>query len=172
MIKIVEQAKQSPRNSTPVGWDADTLCFPKVNTCLTISTVGKDGGKLVGLHLGLFMGAGEEGGKGSENSTMIDEAHLEMYLHVQEQQAWVRGNGASDIYVAGAVEVWQCSAPTLYSLIERTVDVWATKMGATLHKPFKQFDDGKTGSTTVDVYVTRQGVRFTKPDSDTAVSVV
>src|SRR5581483_5108766 len=83
MVNIVEQAKQSPRNATPLGWDATALCYPGVNTCLTISAIGKPNfgktkkeGMLVGMHLGLVMGAGEEGGKGSEDSKMIDDAYL------------------------------------------------------------------------------------------------
>ena len=41
-----------------------------MNTCATITACClKD---LIGMYLGLFMGAGEEGGKGSEMSTTID----------------------------------------------------------------------------------------------------
>lgn len=172
MVNIVEQAKQSPRNATPLGWDPTHLCYPGVNTCLTISAIGKANfgktrkeGMLVGMHLGLFMGAGEEGGKGSEDSTMIDDAYLGLYLHMMEQHAWVRGGGAERLYIAGAVDVWRCSAASQWRKVTTTLDVWSTKMRAPVD--IVRFDDDVCA--TVDVHVTRAGVRFTTVGTDDAV---
>lgn len=169
MISIVEQAKQSPSNATPVGWDTEKLCFPGVNTCLTITAVGKltfgkamKQGQLVGMHLGLFMGAGQEGGGGSENSTMISDAHLDMYLRVMEQHAWIRGGGASRIYLAGALDVWKQNAAAKWRKVASTMDVWSRKMAAPVSAV--AFDDDK--SMTVDIYVDRGGVKFTTPGTD------
>jgi hypothetical protein len=87
MVSVVEQGRQKPMNATPMGWDVTEVKYPGVNTCTTVTACGQKG--LVGLHLGLFMGAGEEGGKGSENAAMIDNAYLDMYLHMMKQQAYV-----------------------------------------------------------------------------------
>ncbi len=175
MIDIVEQAKQSPRNATPLGWDATHLRYPGVNTCLTVSTIGKARfgktnaqGMLVGLHLGLFMGAGQEGGAGSEDSAMISPAHLGLYLDMLVQHAWVRGGGAERIYIAGAVDVWRASAPTLWRQVQTTTDVWHVKM----HAPVEivRFDDDVCA--TVDINVTRAGVGFTTVGGGAAVPVL
>lgn len=173
MIRIAEQAKQSPRNATPLGWDATHLCYPGVNTCLTISAIGKPHfgktskeGMLVGMHLGLFMGAGEEGGKGSEHSKMIDDAYLGLYLYMLGQHAWVRGGGAERLYIAGAVDVWRSSAAAQWRQVTATLDVWSTKMRAPVE--IVRFDDDVCA--TVDVHVTRAGVRFTTVGTDTVVA--
>lgn len=164
MKSIVEQAKQNPSNATPIDWDAEKICYPGVNTCLTVTTIGKNG-LLVGMHLGLFMGAGQAGGKGSENSKMIDDAYLGMYLFVLEQHTWVRGGGAERIYVSGALDVWKQNAGKQWQQVKTAVDVWSKKMGAPVVEV--AFDDEK--SMTVDIYVIRGGVQFTTPGTDTAV---
>lgn len=172
MNSIVEQAKQKPSNATPVGWDAEKICYPGVNTCLTVTTIGRNtsgkAGLIVGMHLGLFMGAGQEGGKGSENSTMIDDAYLGMYLFVLEQQAWVRGGGAERIYISGAIDVWKQNAQNQWRQVTTAVGVWGKKMAAPID--IVAFNDAQ--HMTVDIYVTRAGVRFTAPGTDTAVGAL
>ena len=86
---IVEQAEQSPRNATPLGWDKNDVLYPGVNTCLTVTAVGKD--NLVGLHLGIRMYQGEKDvksgyfpvAKGAPG--LIDAEHLNLYLDFMEK---------------------------------------------------------------------------------------
>src|SRR5271154_7148008 len=123
MVSIVEQGRQVPMNATPFGFDMAEVVYPGVNTCTTVTAYGGRG--LAGLHLGLFMGAGEEGGKGSADSKMIDNAYLDTYLNVLKQQAYVKAATITQkrafnvnvesktlggIYVAGALVVWRDSA--------------------------------------------------------------
>lgn len=159
---IAEQARQNPRNATPIGWDAEELCYPAVNTCITISAIGgakferrkeQRDGMLVGLHLGMFMGAGEEGGKGSEDSKPIDDAYLDMYLYVMEKHVWLKAGGAKRLIVTGATEMWEQAASVQWRKITTTLGVWRKKMNFDLE--IIQFDDSVLQS--VDIYVSRSG---------------
>jgi hypothetical protein len=171
MVSVVEQGRQNPMNATPVGWDVADVKYPGVNTCTTVTACGQKG--LVGLHLGLFMGAGQEGGKGSENAAMIDNAYLDLYLHMMKQQAYVRAAGTvtrqlgnlrkedkklDTIYVAGALQVWAGSAPAIWSRLRSNLERFAKESGARLE--YFQFDDSKV--MTVDIFVNKGAVKFTK----------
>ena len=171
MVSVVEQGRQNPMNATPVGWDVADVKYPAVNTCTTVTACGQKG--LVGLHLGLLMGAGQEGGKGSEDAKIIDNAYLDMYLHMMKQQAYVRAAGTvtrqvlnvqresrklDAIYVAGALQVWVDSAPGMWSRLKENLNKFANEAGARID--YVQFDDRKI--TTVDIYVTKGAVKFTK----------
>jgi len=176
MMSIAEQARQKPMNATPFGFDVVEVLYPAVNTCATVTAFGGRG--LAGLHLGLFMGAGEEGGKGSEDSKPIDNAHLDLYLHVLKQQAYVKAatvvrkkafnvnvesKSLDGIYVAGALEVWKTSfRNTLWKALTDYLKAFAKESGARLE--YFQFDADV--ESTVDIHVNKMGVRFTKVDSD------
>ena len=178
MVSVAEQARQNPMNATPLGWDAADVKYPAVNTCTTVTACGQKG--MVGLHLGLFMGAGEEGGKGSENAKMIDNAYLDLYLQMMKQQAYVRAAGTvvrqmgnlrkedkklDAIYVAGALQVWVDSAPNMWTRLKDNLGRFAKESGATLQ--YFQFDDSKIA--TVDIFVTKAAVKFTKAGDATVV---
>lgn len=179
MVSIPEQARQVPKNATPYGFDAAEVLFPGVNTCATVTIFGARG--LAGLHLGMFMGAGEEGGKGSEDSKMIDNAYLDMYLHVLKLQAYNRAStltkgkafkvevekkSLDGILVAGAIDVWRASAVGQWNFIKAYLAKIANDNGITVQ--YYQFDDEQ--AMTVDIYVQRTGVRFTKVGTQTAVT--
>ncbi len=179
MISVVEQGRQKPMNATPLGWDATDVKYPAVNTCTTVTACGQKG--LVGLHLGLFMGAGEEGGKGSENAAMIDNEYLDMYLHMMKQQAYVRAaetvmrqvlnvqrqdRKLDVVYVAGALQVWVDSAPSMWARLKGNLEKFAKEAGARLE--YFQFDDRKVA--TVDILVTKGAVKFTKAGEAAAVN--
>jgi hypothetical protein len=179
MVSIAEQARQNPKNATPFGFDMAEVVYPGVNTCATVTAVGGRG--FAGLHLGLYMSAGEEGGKGSENSKPIDDAYLDMYLHVLKQQAYVKAatmtqrtalnrsvarKSLDRIYVAGALAVWKSSfRNTLWKKLKEYASKLAEESGAQLE--YFQFNDDV--AFTVDIHVNRAGVRFTKVDSDDQV---
>lgn len=179
MVRIAEQARQKPMNATPFGFDVAGVVYPAVNTCATVTAFGGRG--LAGLHLGLFMGAGEEGGKGSENSKMIDNAYMDMYLHVLKQQAYVKATTVTrskflnvnvdrksleGIYVAGALEVWKTSfRETLWKTLKEYVSKLAQESGARVE--YFQFDADV--ESTVDIHVNKAGVRFTNVDGNVEV---
>jgi hypothetical protein len=79
------------KNATPIGRDPSEVVYPGVNTCATLTACCLK--NLIGMHLGLFMGTGEEGGWGSEMSEMIDAACLGLFLHVFQQHVTVHGAG-------------------------------------------------------------------------------
>jgi hypothetical protein len=156
MVSIAEQARQNPMNATPIGRDPVEVKYPAVNTCATVTVCCLS--NLIGLHLGLFMGAGEEGGKGSESSEMIDLARLDLFLHVLRQHVRVYGGGEPrKIYVAGALAVWQTVGPQWPYLKSELAKLLPNKP----HElRYVQFDDSVV--TTVDIYVTFGGVQFTQ----------
>jgi hypothetical protein len=164
MVSIVEQAKQNPMNATPIGRDGSEIQYPGVNTCATVTACCLK--NLIGMHLGLFMGAGEEGGRGSEMSAMIDLAHLGLFFHVFEQHVKVHGGGEPrKIFVAGALDVWKSSARPQWNFLKteslKLVGNDNSKWNAV------QFDD--SNAMTVDIYVTWKGVQFTKVGERTSI---
>jgi hypothetical protein len=164
MVSIPEQARQNPRNATPIGRDTSEVKYPGVNTCTTITACCLQ--NLIGMHLGLFMGAGEEGGKGSEQSEIIDLGRLELYLHVLRQHITINGGGpARKIYIAGALDVWKTSARSQWNYLK------AELLKLVGNDPSKlswvQFDDEQ--SMTVDIFVTWKGVQFSEVDNRAAV---
>lgn len=169
MVKIVEQALQSPPNATPIGWDATTLVYPGVNTCATISTLprgnrkSQSAGMLVGLHLGLLMAPYEQG----KDAEAIDQDHLDLYLDILQRHTAVKGYGAKAIYVAGALEVWMTNAKQLWAHLKRALHVWSTKSGAPVR--YLQFDPNV--AFTADITVTSAGVTFAVTGSGTPVPV-
>lgn len=179
MVSIAEQARQTPMNATPFGFDAAEVLYPGVNTCATVTAFGARG--LAGLHLGLFMGAGEEGGRGSEQSKMIDKAYLDLYLDILKKQAYVKAatiaqrkavgvtverKSIDGVIVAGALEVWQSSNRALWNQLKAWVEKLAEEHG--LKPRYFQFDDTK--ADTVDIHVNRQGVQFKKTRTATTVN--
>ena len=164
MVSIPEQARQNPMNATPIGWDPGEVKYPGVNTCTTITACCLK--NLIGMHLGLFMGAGEEGGKGSEQSAMLDVAHLDLFLHVFRQHITVNGGGPPrKIYIAGALAVWKSSARPLWNYLK--TEVGKLVGGDSSKLAWVQFDDDTI--MTVDIYVTWKGVQFSEVDNRVAV---
>ena len=181
MVSVPEQARQIPMNATPFGFDTTEIVYPAVNTCATVTLFGARG--LAGLHLGMFMGAGEEGGKGSENSRMLDQTYLDTYLHVLKQQAYVKAatetqktiinvnvksTSLDGIYVAGALEVWKSSSLALWNRLKSSLDKLAQENNVKVK--YFQFDDA--ASFTVDVHVQKTGVRFTQVGNQTVVAAI
>jgi hypothetical protein len=158
MVSITEQAKQSPMNATPLGRDPLEIEYPSVNTCVTVTAVCPK--NLIGLHLGLMMGAEK-----SADSTMIDLAHLGLYLQVLGQHIKVNGGGnASKVYIAGALAVWKDNASALWNSLKTE----ALKLAGNSSKlDMLQFDDTK--AETVDIRVSSKGVQFTKVGERTSL---
>ena len=153
MIEIVEQAKQQNVNQAPLGSDEKAICFPSVNTCLTVTTVGKDG-KLSGLHLGMYMAP--EGN--STDSRQIGEKDVDGYLNALKKKLDESG-GADRIYIAGCVNMWQGTMPGILDRIRSTATSWAKEAGGKLEASI-QFDDSDPSNETVDIQVTQKGVKF------------
>lgn len=181
MVSVAEQARQVPVNATPFGFDVAKILYPGVNTCVTVTLFGARG--LAGLHLGLFMGAGAEGGKGSEDSKMIDQAYLDTYLNVLKLQAYVKASTVTQkkalnvnveskslegIYVAGALDVWRASGRQMWNYLKAYLDKLAKDNN--LKVQYFLFDDDV--AATVDIHVQKMSVKFTKVGTETAVSTL
>lgn len=165
MQRIVEQARQTPINATPIGWSDGGVVFPKVNTCLTITSIAPVG-PAIGLHLGMFM---DDTGPHSAMPSVLPKDHLTSYLNVMEKHVGVKQTMPIRIYIAGCVWLWQSQQPGLWTVITKWAEVTAAKYTGTV-KPPMQFDD--RASYTVDIEVTGTGVKFYKPDTREEVAEV
>lgn len=167
MKQIPEQARQTPVNATPMGWDNDGVIFPSVNTCLCIASVPITG-PVIGMHLGITMDdAGGHFAKADTNGApTLPQDLLRNWLRLMELQISVRQTKPIRVFVAGSVAVWRGNVADHYRVVTAWARETARKYGGQYIDPI-QYDDDV--SYTVDIYVDANGVRFTEPGNDTAV---
>ena len=168
MQDIVEQAKQSPPNGTPIGWDDACVRYPGVNTCMTVTAV-PNAGPIVGLHLGLVMhNTGSDGKLDPSMPQMLDQAYVDLYLWALRARLGANKAKRCKFYIAGAKRVWRPTNPVLWDHLCRSVDAMKGSFRGTLD--VSGFDDDE--EMTVDIYVDNAGVRYTAAGGDTAVTAI
>ena len=120
MVDVVEQAYTDA--ATPMGWDNATIRFPSISSCMAVCIRPKHAtGALVGLHLGLFMGA-KLGGD------IITPGQVDKYLADFFKLCGSKGFGASAVMLMGMWDIW-FNAPASRLALRNGVATYAKAQG-------------------------------------------
>ena len=143
-MNISEQAWQIPVNDPPVGRDNLHICYPNVNTCLTMTFCFDN--FMVGIHLGQTMGA--------PRNDFLQHADLTRYMQAVKQHIGPRPTpNCTNIFVLGALDAW--AAHTQRNNIIDGLNRWSNELTGNPVPEYRQWDDSVHGTVNIHVNLNR-----------------